>query len=91
MIKTCVSTYSFGELIDDSQLGIYGIIDKAAEMGFNGIEFLEGDPVTLESAHKISKHCEDAGLTPVNLCTSADFVKEDSELIDHAFLLHKPP
>ncbi len=79
MIKTCVSTYSFGGLIDDSQLGIYGIIDKAAEMGFNGIEFLEGGPITLESAPKIRKHCEDAGLTPVNLCTGADFVKEDPE------------
>ena len=82
MIKTCVSTYSFGELIDDSQLGIYGVIDKAAEMGFNGIEFLEGDPITLESAPKIRKHCKDAGLIPVNLCAGADFVKEDPEQLN---------
>jgi len=82
MIKTCVSTYSFGELIDDSQLGIYGVIDKAAEMGFNGIELLEGDPITLESAPKIRKHCEDAGLIPVNLCAGADFVKEDPEQLN---------
>lgn len=79
MIKTCVSTYSFGGLMDESQLGIYGIIDKAAEMGFDGIEFIDGGPVTLENAKKICKHCEDAGLTPVNLCTGADFVKEDPE------------
>ncbi len=79
MIKTCVSTYSFGGLIGDNQLGIYGVIDKTAEMGFDGIEFLDGGPITLESAPKIRKYCEDAGLALVNLCTSADFAKEDPE------------
>ncbi len=79
MIKTCVSTYSFGGLIGDDQLGIYGVIDKAAEMGFTGIEFIDGGPITLESAPKIKKYCEDAGIVPVNLCTGADFAKEDLE------------
>ena len=50
MIKTSVSTYSFGWLRDESQLGIYGVIDKAVEMGFDGIEFVDGGAVTLENA-----------------------------------------
>ena len=39
-MKTCVSSYSFGGYVD--RLGILGVIDKAAEMGFDGIEFSEG-------------------------------------------------
>ena len=38
-MKYCVSTYSFGGYMDS--LGIYGVIDKAAEMGFDGIEFVD--------------------------------------------------
>ena len=79
MIKTCVSTYSFGGLIGDNQLGINGVIDKTAEMGFDGIEFIDGGPITLESAPKIKKFCQDAGLALVNLCTGADFAKEDPD------------
>ena len=79
MLKTCVSTYSFGGLIGDDQLGIYGVIDKAAEMGFTGIEFTDDGPITLESAPKIKKYCKDAGIIPVNLCTGADFAKEAPE------------
>ena len=39
MMKTCVSTYSFGRYTDT--LGICGVIDKAAEWGCDGIEFSE--------------------------------------------------
>ena len=79
MIKTCVSTYSFGWLRDESQLGIYGVIDKAVEMGFDGIEFVDGGAVTLENAPKIKKYCEDAKIALVNLCVGADFASEDKE------------
>ena len=39
-MKTCVSSYSFGGYVD--RLGINDVIKKAAELGFQGIEFVEG-------------------------------------------------
>ena len=38
-MKTSVNTYSFGHYVND--LGIYGVIDKTKEIGFDGIEFVE--------------------------------------------------
>ena len=53
MIKTCVSSYSFGWQSDESQLGTLGVIEKAHEMGFDGIEFVENDYTNLDKAHLI--------------------------------------
>lgn len=74
-MKTCVSTYSFGGYV--GSLGILGVIDKAAEMGFEGIEFVEGgwtgglDPA-LAAACKA--RAEEKGLALVSYCTGADFL-----------------
>ena len=33
-MKLCVTSYSFGHYQRENELGILGIIDKAAELGF---------------------------------------------------------
>ena len=33
MIKTCVSSYGFGYYNNESQLGVLGVVEKAAQMG----------------------------------------------------------
>ena len=74
-MKFSVSTYSFGGYID--KLGIAGVIRKAAEMGFEGIEFAEGgwsnglDKNIARECHKIAA---DSGLDTVSYCVGADFL-----------------
>ena len=41
-MKFSVTSYSFGHYQNPDELGILGIIDKAAELGFDGIEYAEG-------------------------------------------------
>jgi sugar phosphate isomerase/epimerase len=76
-MKTCVSSYSFGEYINDDKLGLYGLIDKVAEMGFDGIEFSEGgwtSGLDLDTAKKIKEHADKDGLEMVSYCVGADFI-----------------
>ena len=42
-MKFAVSTYSFGKYNKKESLGIFGIVDKVKEMGFDGIEFAEDE------------------------------------------------
>ena len=74
-MKYCVSTYSFGRYMDS--LGIYGVIDKAAEMGFDGVEFVAMDwmnGLTDEDLKKVGQYTRDKGLETVDLCVGADFL-----------------
>lgn len=76
MIKTCVSTYSFGHYT--AELGIRKIIDRAAEMGFDGIEFAEGEwlNVPIDELRAIGEYAAERGLERVSLCVAADFVRD---------------
>ena len=73
-MKTCVSTYSFGKYVES--LGIYGVIDKAAEMGFDGIEFVESgwSNVELCELEKIGAYAAEKGLARASFCVGADFI-----------------
>lgn len=74
-MKTSVSTYSFGGYMNT--LGIEGIIRKSAELGFTGIEFVEGGwtkGLDCGYAKELRALCEENGLTPVAYCTGADFL-----------------
>ncbi len=74
-MKTCVSTYSFGWFRSEGQLGILGTVAKAAEMGFEGIEFVEGDwQKEADGAEKITEKCASCGIVPVNFCVGADLL-----------------
>ena len=78
-MKTCVSTYSFGRYLE--QLGIADTIRKAAEMGFDGIEFVEGSWMrTANAAEIVRKTCEEVSITPVALCVGADFLGDNDEV-----------
>ena len=74
MLKTSVSTYSFGRYVES--LGIYGVIDKAAEMGFEGIEFVESgwSNVELDELKKIGEYAAEKGLVRASFCVGADFI-----------------
>ncbi|MCI8387968.1 MAG: sugar phosphate isomerase/epimerase [Clostridiales bacterium] len=75
-MKLSVTTYSFGSYID--KLGLTGIIDKTAEMGFDGIEFVEhGEFNDLDEAKKIGDYAREKGLEVVAYCVGANFLKED--------------
>lgn len=79
-MKTCVSTYSFSEY--NKTLGILGVIDKASEMGFEGIEFVDGAWTgggDLSIARECRQRAEEKGLEVVSYCTGADFVRGSDE------------
>ena len=78
-MKICASTYSFGSY---RSRGIDFMIEKAAELGFDGIEIVEG---TFEgsdnaaAAAEVKKKCEEKGLSVASLCTGADLLYDDPE------------
>ena len=82
MIKTCVSSYSFGSHLDEKKLGILGVIEKAKEMGFDGIEFIEGDLTNLDKAHLIKEKCNEVGIVPVNFCIGGNLALEDKDKLN---------
>jgi len=71
-MKFSVSIYSFGHLLNT--LGIYGLIDKASEMGFDGIEFVDY-AIAESSDEELSSICSYAnqkGISITALCVGAD-------------------
>ena len=77
-MKTCVTSYSFGSYFSEDKLGYLGIIDKAAEMGFDGIEFTDGAYMNeKDAAKKIKERCAERGITPVALAVGANFLADD--------------
>ncbi len=74
-MKDCVSSYSFGGYVE--RLGILGVIAKAAEMKFGGIEFVEG-AWTNGLDKKVAAGCREEaanrGLECVSYCIGADFI-----------------
>ena len=76
-MKTSVSTYSFGEYLNSDRLGIFGVIDKAAEMGFDGIEFAEAGWINgydFSLAEKIKEYVASKNMEVVSYCVGADFI-----------------
>lgn len=74
-MKLSVTTYSFGSYIE--KLGILGVVDKTAELGFDGIEFVDApwsknlDP---EIAKAVRERCAEKGLEVVAYCIGANFL-----------------
>ena len=74
-MKISVTSYSFGKYIAPEKLGFLGIMDRAAEMGFGGIEFSEGPWMNEpDAARRIREHAAELGLEVVSLCVGADFL-----------------
>ena len=78
-MKICASTYSFGPY---RSRGIDFMIEKAAELGFDGIEIVEGTfegSADIKTALEVKKKCEEKGLSVASLCTGADLLYGDPE------------
>lgn len=75
-----VSSYSFNAYRSRTGCSYLALCDKAKELGFTGIEFvdLEGDD-PLKTAAEIRKHCETIGLSVIAYTVSADFMADDPE------------
>ena len=75
-----VSSYSFSTYRSRTGCRYLALCDKAKELGFTGIEFvdLEGDN-PLKTAAEIREHCETIGLSVIAYTVSADFMADDPE------------
>jgi len=74
-MKLSVTSYSFGNYIAEDKLGFLGIINKAAEMGFAGIEYSQGDWMNEpDAAKRIKERAAECGIEIAALCISADFI-----------------
>ncbi len=75
-MKYCVNSYSFGGYAAADRLGIYGMIDKAAELGFDGIEFTSAYWLNADERElaNIGAYVKSKGLEPVSLCVGADLI-----------------
>ncbi len=82
-MKCSVSSYSFGSYINEDQLGFLGIIDKAAEMGFSGIEYANGDWMKQPDAgRRIKERAAERGIEVVALCVGADFINNPNAVAE---------
>ncbi len=81
MIKTAVSSYSFSKAVAAGRLTEFDCVAKAAEMGFEGVEFSGLSPRAGESkteyARALKAEAARCGIPIVNYCTTADFLKND--------------
>lgn len=77
-MKISVSSYSFSSLMDNKQLTQLDCIEKAKEMGFDGIEFVDILPhdgsSKEEYAKKLRLECEKHDLAIVSYTFGADFL-----------------
>ena len=84
-MKFSVTSYSFGHYQNPDELGILGIIDKAAELGFDGIEYAEG-PWAKDAApdlpEQIRERAAKCGIEIVALAVGADFLNGSNGDLD---------
>jgi sugar phosphate isomerase/epimerase len=80
-MKIGVSSYSFAPFIARQGNDLFAAIAKAAEMGFDGIEFIELHPPGADAqadrpayAASVRRACDDAGLPVVCYAVGADFL-----------------
>lgn len=76
-MKLSVTSYSFGHYQNEDELGLLGIIDKTAEMGFDGIEYALIKPLDAYPAdfpERIRERAAACGVEVVALCVGADFI-----------------
>ena len=78
-MKIGVSSYSFHQAVTAGRMNTYDIVDAAARMGFEAIDFavLLGDDPLDQMCEKLGCQARDAGLSVENYAVSADFLKND--------------
>lgn len=85
-MKIGVSSYSFGKYIMQTKCDYIHVCDKAKELGFEGIEFVNLDNKNygittdcLATAAEIKAHCEKIGLEIIAYTVGANFLCDDPE------------
>ena len=85
-MKIGVSSYSFRKHILATKCDYVEICDKAKEMGFDGIEFINLDNKdwgitddAMKTAKEIKEHCAKIGLDVIAYTIGANFLAEDKE------------
>lgn len=77
-MKTAVSSYSFSRLLQAGAMTQLDCVQKAAEMGFDAIEFVDILPhdgsAPEEYAGRLGEACKRAGLAVSNYTVGADFL-----------------
>lgn len=79
IMKIGVSSYSFHQAVSAGRMSTYDIVDAAAKMGFEEIDFavLLGDDPLEEMCKKLGKQAKDAGIGVSNYAVAADFLNKD--------------
>lgn len=84
-MKIGVSSYSFSKYSKATGCDYIEICDKAKEMGFDGIEFVDLDkslaPDPIKTANEIKEHCAGIGLDIIAYTVGADFMREDKDAV----------
>jgi len=92
-MKIGVSSYSYSRYLREGKLDIFGVIEKTAEIGLEGIEFSglsapEGTTDLIAFAGKIKAACAKAGLPIMSYTIGADFVNAQGGWEKEAERLH---
>lgn len=79
-MKIGVSSYSFSKYIDNAGCDYFHLCDKAKELGFDGIDFIELDwkgltDSPLSTAKEIAAYCKSIELEIASYTVGADFFK----------------
>jgi sugar phosphate isomerase/epimerase len=85
-MKIGVSSYSFKKYIMQTKCDYFHVCDKAKELGFEGIEFINLDDKNfgittdaLKTAAEIKEYCEKIGLSIIAYTVGANFLCDDPE------------
>ncbi len=86
-MKIGVSSYSFSQYTSSGKMNYFDVIDKAHEMGFDGIEFA-GMPVEeyeekLKVAKQLKEHADKVGIEVSAYLTSGNFVHDTAEGLEN--------
>ena len=78
-MKIGVSSYSFHQAVSAGHMSTYDIVDAAAKMGFEEIDFavLLGDDPLEKMCKKLGKQAKDAGIGVSNYAVAADFLNKN--------------
>lgn len=82
-MKVSVSSYSYAQAVRDGRMNLYDIIPKAAQMGFDGVDFSGLDlpkGQTLDQAiEKVTSQSRELGLPIVNYAVGSNLLALDQE------------
>ena len=83
-MKAGVSLYSFHGYKNSDLLGTKGCIEKAKELGFSGLDFIEFGNFSsraeyISYASDIGSFCKDIGMEAVCFCVGADFINNSAK------------